>query len=87
MRVIVCGGGGGLMRSIVMVRCCCGDGLSRCHWCVVVPCMFGSALILDSLTASKSVEICKIIFESLKISKSVEICRFFVSSCTQLHQC
>jgi hypothetical protein len=26
---------GGLMRSIMIVRCCCGDGLSWRHWCMV----------------------------------------------------
>jgi hypothetical protein len=30
----------------------------------------------DSLTAFKSVEICRTLFESLLVSKSVEICRF-----------
>jgi hypothetical protein len=37
--------------------------------------VFGSALILDSLTTSKSVEICRILFESLRVFKFVEICR------------
>ncbi|MCI50093.1 hypothetical protein A2U01_0071337, partial [Trifolium medium] len=31
-------------------------------------------MILDSLTAFKSVEICRILFESLTVFKSVEIC-------------
>ncbi|PNY01609.1 hypothetical protein L195_g024910 [Trifolium pratense] len=43
---------------------------------VDVMCVVGSALILDSLTASKSVEVCRIRFESLLVSKSVGICRF-----------
>jgi hypothetical protein len=39
----------------------------------------GSASIFDSLTAFKSVEICRILLESLRVPKSVEICRFLVS--------
>jgi hypothetical protein len=41
----------------------------------LMPCVWFS-MILDSLTGSKSVEICRILVESLMVSKSVKICRF-----------
>jgi hypothetical protein len=68
-----------LMRGIVMVRCYCGDGWIWRHQGVVDVVCAGSASTLDSLTAFKSVEICRILAESLLVSKSVEICRSFVS--------
>jgi hypothetical protein len=32
--------GGGFLRRFVLIRCCCGDGLSRC-WCWSMLCVLG----------------------------------------------
>jgi hypothetical protein len=66
--------GVGFLRRFVMMRCYCGDGLRRC-WCWSMLCV-GSASILDSLTASKSVEICRILLESLRFSNLLRFAGF-----------